>query len=114
MNSTFLPIWPTNTTRETNDAYENYANFQEEQQTILNHQRQGEQTENNPHTIHYSKTRQMGDNITSNNEQRQHTGGGGGNGACASNVVSRKKTNNGKEKQIIEKFSFEFSNRWRW
>lgn len=109
MNSTLIPLWLTNTTRETNDDYENYANLQEEQdkqQTILNPQRQGEQSETNLNPIHYSQTGQMGDNIITGNEQRQYSAGG--NGSNSSNVANRKKGNNGKQKPTDFSFDFVF------
>ncbi len=101
LNSTFLSIWPTNRICETNDDYESYENIhqQVEQQPILNHQEEGEQGENKSYynQINYLGTRQMGDNINTNNEQRQFNGGGANN----TNLANRKKTNNGKrEKQI--------------
>ncbi len=93
-----MSIWPSNSIRETNDDYENYANIhqqEESQQPILNHQQEGE----NQLYYNYSRTRQMGDNINTNNEQRQFSGNGGGNGGNNNNVVSRKKTNNGKKEK---------------
>jgi hypothetical protein len=99
-----LSIWPTNSIRETNDDYESYTNIcqqEESQQPILNHPREGEQSENQPYHSknNYSRTRQMGDNINSNNEQRQFSGNGGGSGANNNNIISRKKGNNGKKRK---------------
>jgi len=97
LNSVFLSLWPTNSFREINDDYENFESIrqQEEQQPILNHQKEGEQGENKPSysTINYLGTRQMGDNINNSNEQRQFNGGG--NGANNNNLISRRKSSGG-------------------
>ena len=106
MNSTFIPLWLTNTTRETNDDYANLQEEQEIQQTILNHQRQGDQSETNLNSIHYSQTGQMGDNIITSNDQRQYSAGG--NGSNSSNVANRKKGNNGKQNPTDFSFHFVF------
>lgn len=97
MNSTFLPLWPTNIIRETNDDYESFERIQREeerQQTIDKHQQQGE-TILSHNKINHLGTRQMADSINSNNEQRQFSAGGnGGNGSNNNSIVHRKKANN--------------------
>lgn len=111
MNPTYISLWQTNTVREKNDDYESHTNKhqQKEKQPILNHQQQKEQGENKPYysKIDYPRTRQMGDNINTNNEQRQFNGGGG-NGSNNNSIVSRKKINNSKRKTTIIKFIYAF------
>lgn len=107
LNRSFVSLWPENFTCETSDDYEDYESIhrQQEQQTILKHQEQGEEIENKSYNNKTSDlaARQMVDNINNSNDQRLYSRNGGANGTNNDNTLSRRKISNGKitiEKKI--------------
>ena len=100
-SSPFLSLWPANPTCETNDDYRTFAQQENEQSSNLEYQQQQplsvDQRQSASPRIDHLGTRQMSENITTNN--------GGANGANSSNALSRKKSNNGGDLTASPKYN---------